>query len=114
MLDGSGGSNFDGGLVELLIDGIVMDSFDFEYAVRDVTEYSLLASALFEEAGEHEIRFRFTRGFQQSLDTPVIYLDDVIVDGPLFFLIPEAATLVLFGAGLVALATGRRRWRRRH
>ena len=98
MLDNRGTSNQDGGLFELLFDGIVVDSFDYGTAPLNVTEYALLANMVGVGAGVHEIRIRMGRNFESGNVTPWQYIDDVSVVP-----VPGAVLLGMLGLSVVGV-----------
>jgi hypothetical protein len=110
ILDNVGSTNADGGLFELLFDGVVVDSHDFGNAPLGVTKSSMFAAMPIATAGIHEIRIRMGRNFIQSGVTPVQYIDDVVATQ----VIPEPSSLALLGIGAIALVGyGWRRKRKR-
>ncbi len=106
------GSNASWGLFELLLDGTVVDSFDFDSPpCCDVVRNSLAYSGA-PGAGNHEIAIRMTRSYQNGNnvgDTPFQYIDNVIATGSSVQPAPAPATLALFGLGLIGLGWSRRR-----
>jgi len=96
-----------GGLFELLLDGSVIDSFDFGDILAGATEFSMLAALQMVSAGTHEVRIRMTRLFLQGGGTPEQYLDNIIATqaAP----VPEPSTMLLLGSGLAGLGYFRRR-----
>lgn len=100
VLDDVGTGNAAGGLFELLFDGAVVDSHDFGSVVLGVPEFASLSVVIpVVTAGSHEVRFRMTREFLQSGETPLQYIDDVELSGTAT--VPEPGTLLLLGAGLL-------------
>lgn len=79
----SGAAHSEGGEIELLFDGVVVDSHDFGAVAANVAERSLLSGTVSGvNAGPHELRIRFVRnGASQSGVSPFAYLDDVLVFG---------------------------------
>lgn len=106
VLDNRVGSNAAGGLFSLLLDGLVVDSFDFGSVDLDVAERSTLDYAGLLSAGNHELRFEITRGFISSDQTPFQYLDNVVVTGS--NQVPEPGTLALVGLALAGAAWARK------
>jgi len=71
-------ANLDGGLFELLVDGAVVDSYDFGYInAGAVLRETLSATGSFASSGSHEVRIRITRPWTTSDETPNQYVDNV-------------------------------------
>ena len=99
MLDDVVPSNADGGLFELLFDGVVVDSHDYGAAITNVPEYELLAADLMDVSpGTHEIRVKMSRRYLSGDSDPWQYIDDVS-----FVPVPGALLLGLAGFGTVGL-----------
>ena len=105
LLNG-GGRNLEGGLFSLLLDGSVVDSFDFGDVFLNVAERSTLDYAGLLSAGNHELRFEITRGFTTGDVSPFQYLDNVVVTGG--NQVPEPGTLALVGLALAGVGWARR------
>lgn len=101
VLDDRGSSNIDGGLFELLFDGMVVDSYDYGEVELGTTYRSLLSNLGMVTAGMHEVAVRITRTHESMDITPWQYLDDVN-------LIPEPMTLSLLALGGLLLLGKRR------
>ena len=72
--------NGDGGLVEVLLDGVVMDSHDFGDLSDSIFEYASLTFTVANvSAGNHEIRIRITR--QYMVTSVSNYVDDIVLTG---------------------------------
>ena len=101
------------GAFSLLLDGVVVDTFDFGFVVGGVAERTTLDATVAVAAGAHEIRFLITRAFNHSLfgDTPFHFIDDVTLDLESVSQVPEPATMILLAFGLAGV--GARRWRQR-
>lgn len=69
--------NLSGGLIELLLDNVVVASHNFGSIIRNTTEFSLLSYVTNVTAGTHEVRIRMTRPYTTLSDTPFQYLDNV-------------------------------------
>lgn len=106
VLDNRGGGNLDGGLFSLLLDGLVVDSFDFGAVDLDVAARSTLDYAGLLSAGNHELRFEITRGFTSGTGSPFQYLDNVVVTGG--NQVPEPGTLALVGLALAGVGWARK------
>jgi hypothetical protein len=100
--------NDEGGIFELLFDGIVQDSLDFEVILGGGSEFGQLSvSSLLISEGTHDIAIRVTRP-RENLGggaTPLQYIDNIVVTGN----IPEPQTVILLGAALLGLAALRSR-----
>jgi hypothetical protein len=103
--------NDEGGIFELLFDGIVQDSLDFEVILGGGTEFGQLSvSSLLISEGTHDLAIRVTRP-RENLGggaTPLQYIDNIVV----MAVVPEPQTAILLGAALLGLAALRSRQRR--
>ncbi len=91
VLDEIGG-DLEGGLFELLFDGVVVDSHNYGSVSVGITYRGLLANVVTPVEGEHEVKIRITRHYWSTCRGPRQYLDCVE-------LVPEPTTVVLFGIG---------------
>jgi hypothetical protein len=105
--------NWNGGLFELLFDGLVVDSHDFGHISAGSVERASLFASFDVDAGLHEIRLRMTRPWAESDSTPLQFVDDVSLDvaEPPTEHMPEPGTITLLGLGLLGLSRARRRRR---
>jgi hypothetical protein len=95
------GSNSDGGLFELLFDGVVVASHDFgAVGVGTVSRATLTATIDDVIAGTHEFRIHIGRnpGSGGEFSTPNQYLANATVSS-----VPEPSSLTLCGLGAFAL-----------
>lgn len=74
------GSATQGGLFELLVDGVVVASHNFGYVDAGTAETSLLASVPIYTTGGHEIRLRITRPGNPPPELNQ-YIDNVLLTG---------------------------------
>jgi hypothetical protein len=101
--------NAAGGLFSMLLDDVTIASFDFGFIAVGAIERSSLSYVGSVSAGTHELRFLVTRPFLAGPPpggTPYQYIDNIRAE-----VVPEPATLTLFGTGLASLAA--RKLRRR-
>ena len=77
--DGTELGNGEAGLFELMLDGVVVDSYDFGAITSNATKHSLLAAMPGVTEGNHEVRIRITRPVRQELSTVTQYLDNVVL-----------------------------------
>jgi hypothetical protein len=105
VLDNRGGSNGDGGLFELLFDGVVVDSFDYGAVTLDVAEHQLLATVMDVTVGLHDVRLRMGRNYLSSDVTPWQFIDDVSLT-----VVPVPAAVLL---GLLGLSVAGARLRKK-
>ncbi len=104
------GTNAAGGLFELLLDGVVLDSHDFGPITVGRPEFDTLGvTAAPIAAGMHELRFRITRNFVQGDGSPLQYLDDVELSVTPSLATPEPTSIALLACGGLGLLAARRR-----
>ncbi len=99
----SGFSNGSGGLFSVLVDGVVLDTFDFGFI--NGTERSQLSGVVNLAAGNHEFRILIERAFGGA---PSQYVDNVALTASA---VPIPAAIWLFGTGLIGLVGMARRER---
>lgn len=100
-------NNESGGKVQLLFDNVVLDTHDFLDIDANTPKFSFLSSLSNISAGIHEIRFLFTRPFLQDdrIQTPIQYIDDIVISGTATKSIPEP-TSMLGLLGICAVGVG--------
>ena len=100
-------NNVEGGLFDLLLDGIILASHNFGSTSAGVDEFAVLAASTSVTAGSHEIRIQMRRNFtnQNSL---LQWVDNVAASGP-SVPAPEPTTLALMGLALAGLGFQRRK-----
>ena len=104
----SGFANVEAGIFSLILDGVVVNSFDLgEVDVNEITRGTLTYSGMLTE-GVHELAILATRSFRGSSITPFQYIDDIQVQAAAEA-IPEPATVGLFAIGLFGLVSFKRR-----
>lgn len=102
------GNNADGGLFELLFDGVVIDSWSADGILLGVTERSLISSVTGVTAGMHEVRLRVTRQYYAPSGLHQ-FIDDVQISGGGGTVPDGGATIALLGIALAGCALLRRR-----
>jgi hypothetical protein len=97
------GRALEGGLFELLFDGVVVDSHNYGFVLAGTTYRALLAANVVAPVdGEHEVQIRITRPYLSSCCGPRQYLDCVE-------LVPEPTTVAILSLGGLALLRKERR-----
>lgn len=103
------GPNASGGIFRLIIDGVLLDAIDFGAIADDATERGSLAGSLSLGLGVTTFAIEILRPFSFGSVTPLQYVDNASIEGPLS-VVPLPATLpfLLVGLGSVALVARRR------
>jgi PEP-CTERM motif len=101
--------NADGGLFELLLDGVVLNSFDVgAIDPNQIINGTLTASAMV-SAGEHDFQIDILRPYLTDPgNTPYQYVTDAYANGP-GGTTPEPGTFILLGTGLLGILGFRKR-----
>jgi hypothetical protein len=98
-------NNLSGGIVTVAMGGKKIDMFDFGTIASNSWEFATLNTS-FETGSPGIMAINFFRPFAAGLDSPINYLDNVslkpntLISEP----VPEPATLLLFGSGLIGLS----------
>jgi len=97
-----GGGNSSGGLVQMLINDILLDSFDFGDIDSLDTEFGVLSSNVYLASGTHELKFLFTRPYTTASNTPQLYIDNVAMTQ-----VPEPSTALILLVGMFLIGKAR-------
>jgi hypothetical protein len=74
--------NGEGGRFEILLDGVVVDSYDFGFVAANTTKrYKLASTVVIDTDGNHELSIRITRPASEAPDLTQL-IDNVGVRGP--------------------------------
>jgi len=97
-------TNSDGGMFELLLDGVVLAQYDVGQIAADLTISSTLSDTLVVSPGTHTFEIQILRRFATVPgNTPYQYVTAADVEGAAPA-VPEPSNLVLFGSGVVGVA----------
>jgi len=103
--------NGDAGAFSLILDGVVISTYNFGFINPDeILRGKLNYSGMLTE-GVHELVILVTRSYQAGSSTPFQYVDNVQVQAAAEA-IPEPATVALFAIGLFGVASFKRRFQR--
>ena len=105
----SNSNNGSGGLFELLLDNVVVDTHDFGEIAAGVNEFDTLFVNTPVDAGPHEIRIQMTRPAFAGGGTPEQYIDNVMASGSATVPLPAASWVGLATLGALVIAPKLRR-----
>lgn len=91
----SSGGNASGGLVQMFINNILLDSYDFGHIDHQDSEYGKLSSKVLLSSGVHELKFLITRPYERASNTPQVYIDNIAMTS-----VPEPSTIIILLLGL--------------